>query len=133
MIANQEVQISRTTCSPDKVPQLQGADRQEYDTQEPRCGRGIGSGEKIGLFRQVYSVHFVKSFDKLDENRDVDLVIYTCIESKPSRSKSSHTVNPILLDKKYLSANTQCWISIYFNEIFIRHLPHRNNSASTLI
>ena len=90
-------------------------------------------GEQIGLFRQVYSVHFVKSFDKLDENHDVDLVIYTCIESKPSRSKSSHTVNPILLDKKYLSANTQCWISIYFNEIFIRHLPHRNNSASTLI
>ena len=65
-------------------------------------------GNKIGLFRQVYSVHFVKSFDKLDENHDVDLVIYTCIESKPSRSKSSHTVNPILLDKKYLSANTQC-------------------------
>ena len=45
-LQNHEVQITKTTCSPGKVPQLQGADRQECDTQEPRCGRGIGSGEK---------------------------------------------------------------------------------------
>ena len=35
----------RTRFSPDKVPQLPGVDRQEYDTQESQCARGIESGE----------------------------------------------------------------------------------------
>ena len=128
--------------SPDKVPLLPDVDRQEYDTQEPRCGRGIGSEEnKLGclictfcqIFRQVRwkprsgieigsgNLYLLSTIHPFGWN--IDNFGSFCQnqndESNTSRSRSSTLwVNLNLLHKKYLTANIQCWISsIYFNEI----------------
>ena len=138
-IVNHEVQITKTTCSPDKVPQLQGVDQQEYDTQEPRCGRGIGSEEnKLGyclictfcqskMKTTIWYRNWIWQFILIKYNSPFWLKHwqFLLILSKSKwwikhfKIKIIHfAVSPNLLHKKYLTANIQCRISsIYFNEI----------------
>ena len=56
--------------------------------------------KKLGC--SVKSTLYILSFDKLDENHDVDLVIYTCIESIQNLQDQNH---PIRWTQSYLIKN----------------------------